>query len=292
MQDLLDSPFTLTIAACLLVAAAVGGVARGVRSALLASLAAPATFVVGYYLTYNKIPDFPPVGSTNKVFYVAMVATLAGLALDVFARPRLTRGVLLLAPLPIALWIGWPRLAEPSDVLLAELAALVLGGAGVLWRVAALADAGDGTTADMVADRGPLVAWGLLAVLPAAFAPIALFGGSSTSVGLCLGLAAGLAVCAGLTLLAPARPGATAVLGAGGGLLAIIDTVALITQRVDWLALLVFLAVLVAGQAGARWLLPAGRPGPRLRGVAQTLMAAAPVVVIVALLFLTHENPF
>jgi len=124
------------------------------------------------------------------------------------------------------------------------------------------------------------------------FAPIALFGGSSTSVGLCLGLTAGLAVGAGFALLWPMKLRLTAVLGAGSGLLAVIDTVTLITQRADPIALLLFLTVLAAGQVGASWLLPTARPGPRLRGIAQTLMAATPIVVIVALLFLRHDSPF
>ena len=266
MQDLFDSPFAPTVLACVLASLAVGGLARLARSALLANLAAPVTFLVAYYETYNKIPDFPPVGSTNKIFYIALFAAVVGVALDLLAPARVARWVMLAAPLPMAVWIGLPRFADASAVFVLELLALTVGGAVVLWRVAVLA----GRAAS---DGGPLVAGGLLAVLPGVFAPIALFGASSTSVGLCLGLAAGLAV------------------GAGGGLLAVIDTVTLITQRVDPVALVLFLAVLVAGQAGGRWLLPADRPGPRLRGIAQTLLAATPVVAILALLFLTHESP-
>ena len=284
MQDLFDSPFAPTVLACVIAGLAVGGIARLARLTLLANLAAPVTFLVAYYETYNKIPDFPPVGSTNKIFYIALFAAAAGVALDLLAPARIARWVLLAAPLPIAIWIGLPRFADPSAAFALEFLALVVGGAFMLWRVAALA----GRAAP---DGGPLVAGGLLAVLPGVFAPIALFGASSTSVGLCLGLAAGLAVGAGLTLWRPMPVGLTAVLGAGGGLLAVIDTVTLITQRVDPVALVLFLAVLVAGQAGGRWLLPADRPGPRLRGIAQTLLAATPVVAILVLLFLTHESP-
>ena len=82
----------------------------------------------------------------------------------------------------------------------------------------------------------------LLGVLPGLFAAIALFGGSSTCVGLCLGFATGLAMMA-LVNLSSRRPlGLTPVLGAGGGLLAIIDTITLITKHIDFLALVVFLA--------------------------------------------------
>lgn len=284
MEDLLDSPFTPTIVACLIAGLAVGGAARLLRSALLANLAAPVTFLVAYYETYNKIPSFPPVGSTNKIFYIAIAAAAIGVALDLLALPRLARLVLVAAPLPIAAWIALPRFTDPSMLFVLSFAAIVVGGAVLLWRIAALADASP-------PDGGPLVAGGLLAVLPAVFAPIALFGGSSTSVGLCVGLTAGLAVGAGLTLVAPMPLRATAILGAGGGLLAVIDTVTLITQRADPIALLLFLTVLLAGQVGARVLLPVDRPGWRLRGIAQTLLAAVPIIAIAALLFLTHESP-
>jgi hypothetical protein len=86
MKDLLDSPFTPTIVACLIAGLAVGGAARLLRSALLANLAAPVTFLVAYYETYNKIPSFPPVGSTNKIFYIAIAAAAIGVALDLLAR--------------------------------------------------------------------------------------------------------------------------------------------------------------------------------------------------------------
>ena len=130
----------------------------------------------------------------------------------------------------------------------------------------------------------------LLAVLPGVFAPIALFGGSSTSVGLCLGLTAGLAMMALVNLFWPRALGLTAVLGAGCGLLAVIDTITLITRHIDFLALAVFLAVLFTGQIGARAVLPQ-HVGPRVRAVAIGVMAAAPILVILAILFLRHESP-
>jgi hypothetical protein len=151
----------------------------------------------------------------------------------------------------------------------------------VLWRLAAL---------DRAADA-PMDAAVLFAVLPGAFAPIALYGGSSTSVSLCLGLLAGLAMAALVGLFVPRRLGFTGVLGGAAGLLAMIDTVTLITQKIDFYALAVFLAVLFAGQLAARALLPRAWPGPRIRAVAVGIMAASPIVAILAILALRHDSP-
>jgi hypothetical protein len=105
-----------------------------------------------------------------------------------------------------------------------------------------------------------------------------------------LGFATGLAMMALVNLFSPRPLGLTAVLGAGGGLLAIIDTIALITKHIDFLALVVFLAALFIGPMGARAVLPQ-HAGPRVRAVVTGLMAAAPLLVILAMLFLRHESP-
>jgi hypothetical protein len=216
-----------------------------------------------------------------------LAAALAGLAYDLLvpfgsadAGGRLA--VLLAASLLIATWIGLPRFSGADTILVLIVVALVLGGTLVLWRLA---------TVDSAAAM-PVDGAVLLAVLPGVFAPIALFGGSSTSVGLCLGLAAGLAMMALVNLFSPRLLGLTAVLGAGGGLLAVIDTITLITKHIDFLALAVFLTVLFTGQIGGRAVLPQHKVGPRVRAVAAGVMAAAPVLVILAILFLKHESPF
>ena len=286
MDSLLDSPFVPTVAACVVAGLLLSLLARLTRALWLAGLVAPVVFLASYYETYNKIPAFPPAGSTNKIFYVVLAATLAGLVFDLLAPPRIAAGavrwvVLLAASLLIVVWIGLPRFADAAPALAVVVAALVAGGTLVLWRLASVDDA----------EPAPLGGPVLLAVLPGVFAPIALFGGSSTSVGLCLGLTAGLAMMALVNLFAPRRLGLTAVLGAGCGVLAMVDTITLITQRIDFLALAIFLAVLFIGQIGARALLPQGRINPRVRAIAAGLLAASPVVVIVVLLFLRHDSP-
>jgi hypothetical protein len=289
MDTLFDSPFTPALLAGSLVGLVLSMLARLWQSPVSANLVPPAVFLAAYYETYAKIPDFPPVGSTNKVFYAALGGAVVGLVLDLLAERRAIQGVvgraaIVVVAVLIALWIALPRLASADTGLLVLLACVMLGGAVLLLLVAALA------AADPPAG-GAMVGWAVFAALPGVFAPIALFGGSSTSVGLCLGLAAGLAMCALVSLFAPRALGLAAILGAGGGLLAVIDTVALITRRVDLLALAVFLVAPIAGRVGAGLLPRRAWAGPRLRAIIAGLFAAAPVAAILVLLFLRHESP-
>jgi hypothetical protein len=293
MAALIDNPFAPTLLVCLAAGLALSLLARLGTSPLPASLVAPVVFLVAYVASYQDVPDFPPVGSTNKIFFIALAGTVAGIVVDlVTLSSRLAgRSVLFFrrfcetaAPPAVAIWIGLPRFAELNTDFLLALAGLAIGGIAVLWRL-------DAVAATDRPDGGEMVATAMLAALSLGFAPIALFGASSTSFGLCLGLAAGLAASALVALAWPRRFGSSAILGAGSGLLAVVDTVTLITQKVDWLALLVSLSVLFAGQVGARVLLPSGRPGVRMRRLTVALLGAAPVPVIVAILFLRHPNP-
>ncbi len=64
-------------------------------------------------LPYQQVPDFPPIGATNKIFYIALAAALVGFALDLL--PRLANYGKLLAvfmPLLIVAWIGFPRFRQ------------------------------------------------------------------------------------------------------------------------------------------------------------------------------------
>lgn len=293
MAALIDNPFAPTLLACLVAGLGLSLLARLSTSPLPASVVVSVVFLVAYVSVYQNVPGFPPIGSTNKIFFVAVAGMAAGIVVDVVTfsnrlagRPVrwLRRFCEIAGPPAVAIWIGLPRFADPSAEFLLALAALAISGIAVLWRLDAVA------TADRP-DGGEMVATAMLAALAFGAAPIALFGASSTSFGLCVGLAAGLAASALVALVWPRGFGSSAILGAGSGLLAVIDTVALITQRVDWLAVLVLLSVLFAGQVGARVLLPQGRAGARMRRLSIALLGAAPVPVIVAILFLRHPNP-
>src|SRR5687768_2453865 len=63
--------------------------------ARLTDLLMPAALLAAYWLTYNKVPPFPPVGAVNKVFYVIAVGTAIGFAAEL-AAPRAVRLLALL----------------------------------------------------------------------------------------------------------------------------------------------------------------------------------------------------
>ena len=131
----------------------------------------------------------------------------------------------------------------------------------------------------------------MLMALMFAFAPVALLGGSSTSLMLCLAAVAGLAAVALWELILPRGAfGAGAVFGVGGGLLAMIDTVTLITRHVDLAALALLLLIPFAGEVGARLLLPPKRFRGRVRQVLVGTLSALPVLLVVAVLFLRHSE--
>ena len=82
------------------------------------------------------MPPFPPVGATNKIFYIALVATLIGLVLDLL---RLTldyaKLVAVILPLSIVGWIGFPRFVQPDINVMATSLGLCVGGIVLLWRL-------------------------------------------------------------------------------------------------------------------------------------------------------------
>jgi hypothetical protein len=132
----------------------------------------------------------------------------------------------------------------------------------------------------------------MLMALLLAFAPIALLGGSSASLMLCLAAVAGLAAVAVWELVAPRGAfGASAVFGFGFGLLAMIDTVTLITRQVDLAALALLLLIPYAGEVCARFLLPPNRVRGRVRQVLIGTFTASPIVLVMAVLLLRHPEP-
>ena len=72
----------------------------------------PAIFLAAYCLVYNKVPAFPPVGAVNKIFYVAVLGTVVGVAVDLLKLPKLSRAIVLLQPVAAAFYIGWVRLTD------------------------------------------------------------------------------------------------------------------------------------------------------------------------------------
>ena len=283
MDLIIDSPFVPVLAGCVVAALLLAAAARLSGSRTVTTLAAPAVFLVAYVVTYQKIPPFPPAGAANKVFYVAAFAALGALALDAFASmPRWALAGL--SSLLAAGWVGSTRLAAPDSTTLLLFAALVVVGGLALWGLDRLA------TAPSPAGGGATALAGLTA-FSALSAPALLFGGSSTGVGLCLGLAAGAAVLSADSFVAPRALGPAAILGAGGGLLAALDTIALVTRNADPFALALIAVAPFLGQWAVRQSSPALENRPVVAWVVSGLAVLSPLPVIVALLLLRHDNP-
>ncbi len=283
---MLENPIILAALICFLLGLVLSGLARVVPGSTIASAVLPIIFLASYVLTYQQVPDFPPIGSTNKIFYIALGAALVGLALDLLPRTANYRKLLaVIMPLLIVAWIGFPRFAALDVELMATVLGLWLGGVALLWRLETVA------TTPAERNGGSIVCTAMLMALLLAFAPVALLGGSSTSLMLCLAAVAGLAAAALWELVVPRGAfGASAVLGVGCGLLAMIDTVTLITRHVDLAALALLLLIPYAGEVGARLLLPPKRFRGRVRQVLVGTFAASPILLVMAVLFLHHPE--
>ena len=132
MDLIVNNPFAPILAACLVAALVLAVISRLTQLRWVATLAAPVVFLVAYVATYQKVPPFPPVGASNKVFYVALVVMLGAGVLDAIGklpRPALAGAASLLA----AGWIGSSKLADPDSTTLFLFAALSGGGGVALW---------------------------------------------------------------------------------------------------------------------------------------------------------------
>ena len=131
---MLENPIILAALICFLLGLVLSGLARVVPGSTIASAVLPIIFLVSYVLTYQQVPTFPPVGSTNKIFYIALAAALIGFALDLLPRTANYRKLLAaITPLLIVGWIGLPRFAKSDVELMATALGLWLGGIALLW---------------------------------------------------------------------------------------------------------------------------------------------------------------
>jgi hypothetical protein len=231
------------------------------------------------------VPTFPPIGATNKIFYIAVVATLIGFILDLLPRIKTYSKIFaVLISLAIVGWIAYPRFAKTDIDLMATSLGLWLGGIALLWRLDAVAK----TPTER--NGGGVVGIVMLASLLLGFAPVALFGSSSTSMMLCVAAVPGLAAIALWELVVPRQDfGASAAFGVGCGLLAMINTVTLITRQVDLAALALLLLIPYTGEVSAR-LLPPNRIRGRVRQVLIGTLTASPILLVMAVLLLRRPE--
>ena len=232
MIGIARSPQEALVLAVLLVgslAFIVAGLMRWRRTGpVLTDLLVPTFLLVGYWITYNKIPPFPPVGAVNKLFYMIAGGAALGLALNLSGRPRLMRALLVLLPVASAAYLGATRLT----VAPLEVAAAALLGPLALCLLSAPMNGPHGES-----DIKRAI---VLVVACIGFAPIALYGASSASFQLCLVFAA--AVC-GILFWNLTNPtfsfGPASLLGGAGGMVSVAQTVTLITRQADLTALAV-----------------------------------------------------
>lgn len=139
---MLDNPIASAALICFLLGLVLCGLVRLTHTAALGSLVPPAVFLASYVLTYQQVPPFPPVGATNKIFYIAVSGTLVGFVLDLLPRSAmLDRLLAVIVPAVIVGWIGWPRFANADLETVATTVALWLGGLAALWRMDAVTKA-------------------------------------------------------------------------------------------------------------------------------------------------------
>jgi hypothetical protein len=209
---MLENPIILAALICFLLGLGLSGLARFVPGSTIASAVLPVVFLASYVLTYQQVPDFPPIGATNKIFYIALAAALIGFAVDLLPRVANYRKLLaVVMPLLIVGWIGFPLFAKLDIALMVTALGLWLGGTALLWRLETVA------TTPAERNGGSIVGTAMLTALLLAFAPVALLGGSSTSLMLCLTVVAGLAAVGLWELILPRGAlDASAVFGVGG----------------------------------------------------------------------------
>jgi hypothetical protein len=281
----LENPIFVAALVCFLLGLGLSGLVRILPVSALGSAVSPSVFLASYVLTYQQVPTFPPIGATNKIFYIAVVATLIGFIFDLLPLIK-NYGKILAAIMSLSIvgWIAYPRFAKPDMNLIVTSLGLWLGGIALLWRL--------DTVAKKPTERngGGVAGIAMLASLLLGFAPVALFGGSSTSMMLCLAAVAGLAAVALWELVIPRQTfGASAVFGVGCGLLAMINTVTLITRQVDLAALALLLLIPYTGEVSAR-LLPPHRIRGRVRQVLIGILAASPILLVMTVLLLRRPE--
>ena len=217
-------------------------------------------------------------------FYIALAAALIGLVLDLLPRTAVyRRPLVVILPLLIVGWIGFPRFANPDIALMATALGLWLGGIALLWRLDTVA------TSPPEHNGGSIVGTAMLMGLLLAFAPVALLGGSSTSLMLASQPSLVLLPPRCWELVVPRCLWASAVFGVGCGLLAMIDTVTLITREVDLVALALLLLIPYSGGVTAR-AATSERFRGRFRQILVGIFAASPLLLVIAVLLLRHHE--
>jgi hypothetical protein len=171
----LENPIFVAALICFLLGLGLSGLVRILPVSALGSVVSPSVFLASYVLTYRQVPTFPPIGATNKIFYIAVVSTIIGFILDLLPQIK-NCGKILAAIMLLSIvgWIAYPRFTKPDTDLMAISLGLWLGGIALLRPL--------DTVAKTPTERngGGVVGIAMLASLLLGFAPVALFGGCAS----------------------------------------------------------------------------------------------------------------
>ena len=135
MDDLLLQSGVFPFAAAVLGAGVLRLIAGSKRGPLIAGGAIGIGFLVGFVLILGA-PARWPLSSSEKLFAIATLATMLGLALDLSRdSPPVTRLLAAVLPLAALTWVGWSRITGQDWIDIASLAAVALGGGFVLTQL-------------------------------------------------------------------------------------------------------------------------------------------------------------
>ena len=250
----------------------IGGPGRGPA---LAGLGLALAVLASYWATF-RFPSFPPVGATNKLFYIVLFATIAGFAADLIAREGWAgRAVALLAGPFAALWIGLEKGLDAPWT------------AGIAVLVVVVVTAAAGWCHHAQAQRSSELGASIL-VLCLAMAACAFMSNAASSAQ----LAGGLAAATGSFLLwnwPKARfPLNSAALAAALSLIAgLAVQLALFVPKLEALALLPLAVIPFLIPLGASLVKGSGLTKQGLRPVVVGLICALPAATAVLIVFLT-----
>ncbi len=135
MNDLFLQSGIFPFAAAALGVGALRLIAGPNRGPLIAAGGIGIGFLVGFVMILGA-PARWPISSSEKLFAIAALATVLGLALDLSRdSPPVTRLLAAILPVGALAWLGWSRIAAQDWIDIATLAAVALGGGFVLTRL-------------------------------------------------------------------------------------------------------------------------------------------------------------
>jgi len=135
MNNLLVQSAVVPFAVSMVTAGILRLLAGSTHGPAMAGAATTLAFIAGFVLILGA-PTAWPAAATQKIFFIAIIGGIFGLALDLSREARhVTLLFSALAPAPALIWLGWPHLVTPhwSDVV--ALALIALAGGGVLTEL-------------------------------------------------------------------------------------------------------------------------------------------------------------